>query len=50
MKREAKTSATIVAKNKSKEIRAVFKKIARKNAEQEPEAENDNVCSVVLID
>ena len=42
-----KTSATIVvAKNKSKDIRAIFKKIARKNAEQEPEAENDNVqCS-----
>ena len=42
----SKTSATIVAKNKSKDIRAMFKKIARKNAEQEPEAENDNVqCS-----
>ena len=46
-----KTSATIVvAKNKSKDIRAMFKKIARKNAEQEPVAENYNVHSVVLID
>ena len=40
----------VFAKNKSKDIRAMFKKIARKNAEQEPEAENDNVQSVVLID
>ena len=46
----SKTSATIVAKNKSKDIRAMFKKIARKNVEQEPEAENDNVHSAVLID
>ena len=28
----------------------MFKKIARKNAEQEPEAENDNVHSAVLIE
>ena len=46
----SKTSATRVTKNISKDIRAMFKKIARKNAEEEPEAENDNADRVVLID
>lgn len=47
---QSKPSATTVTKAKSTDIRTMFKKIARKNAEPECEAETDNVPSVVVID